>query len=651
LTAAARGRTVCRPPGDEQAKRGPARAAYPSPYEGTPVVRAVGLLFGIAADAGSEPEVIMKRLVIAAVALVIVVAVAYNWRSYYWEVWGGSGAGEISVTLDDPFGDSATRLVYLDQGWGEDERNWFYTASQGSWILPYSWFLVLEEADSELLFRRDEKIRRYRYITARPDRDNPDGLPVGFVKDDDEDWMGFTCAACHTGQFTYQGTAVRIDGGQTLGDSSTMMTDLTAALRATLEQDAKFDRFAANVLKERYSDAGAIAELRQSLRDMVARKAAFDERNHSTVPWGYGRVDALGTIFNQVTALDLDLPENRREPDGPVSYPFIWDTPQHDRVQWNGALANAGLGSLARNVGEVLGVWGRVDIDPGASLGYESTVRARNLVDMEESVRRMYSPQWPEDVLPPIDRDLAALGQPLYERNCLTCHVLIDRTSPTRTIEAHMVPVATIGTDPTAAMNTHGRNRPTRRHQVARPQWARARRRGAGAQPAGQRRDRRHTRSSAGGAGEYRRPREDGDPRRPGAREPGARPDATSAELQGAAAERRLGHRPVSAQRLGAQSCRVVAIARRSVGDLLSRPPRVRPGRRRLREPEFPGGVPLRHDAARKLQRRPQLRHAVERGREASADRIHQDVVVDEEASAAARRCSRRESFRCGKTL
>jgi hypothetical protein len=94
-----------------------------------------------------------------------------------------------------------------------------------------------------------------------------------------------------------------------------------------------------------------------------------------------------------------------------------------------------------------------VDIDPGASLGYESTVRARNLVDMEESVRRMYSPLWPEDVLPPIDRDLAALGQPLYERNCLTCHVLIDRTSPTRTIEAHMVPVATIGTDPTAAMN------------------------------------------------------------------------------------------------------------------------------------------------------------------------------------------------------
>ena len=49
--------------------------------------------------------------------------------------------------------------MFLNQGWTEDERNWFYTVSQGSWMVPYSWWLVLEDADSEQLFGRDDAIR------------------------------------------------------------------------------------------------------------------------------------------------------------------------------------------------------------------------------------------------------------------------------------------------------------------------------------------------------------------------------------------------------------------------------------------------------------------------------------------------------------
>ena len=59
--------------------------------------------------------------------------------------------------------------------------------------------------------------------------------------------------------------------------------------------------------------------------------------------------------------LRLDVPANARVADAPVSYPFLWDAPQHDWVQWNGAVPNATvlagrikIGALGRNVGEYL---------------------------------------------------------------------------------------------------------------------------------------------------------------------------------------------------------------------------------------------------------------------------------------------------------
>ena len=66
--------------------------------------------------------------------------------------------------------------------------------------------------------------------------------------------------------------------------------------------------------------------------------------------------------MNEVTSRFLEAPQNQKECNAPVSYPFLWDTPFHDRVQWNGSAPNTilDLGNLARNVGEVLGVFGTV---------------------------------------------------------------------------------------------------------------------------------------------------------------------------------------------------------------------------------------------------------------------------------------------------
>ena len=91
---------------------------------------------------------------------------------------------------------------------------------------------------------------------------------------------------------------------------------------------------------------------------MTEVRRAWNERNQGDHPYGFARVDAIGAIFNEITVTALGLPENWRPADAPVSYPFIWDTPQHDRVQWIGSVENQGPGALGRNIGAVLGVFG-----------------------------------------------------------------------------------------------------------------------------------------------------------------------------------------------------------------------------------------------------------------------------------------------------
>ena len=75
--------------------------------------------------------------------------------------------GAITVGLDK-FGSRFSQTVYLDQGWSPSDSLWFYNTTQGSNLLPYSFFLVLEQPDSSALFRSDENIDRYGYLPQRP---------------------------------------------------------------------------------------------------------------------------------------------------------------------------------------------------------------------------------------------------------------------------------------------------------------------------------------------------------------------------------------------------------------------------------------------------------------------------------------------------
>ena len=133
------------------------------------------------------------------------------------------------VATQDPFAEAITQVVYLGQNWSPDESLQFYFTSQGAQILPYDWFLALEQPDSATPFRDNQNILKYRYLAQNPGPQNPDGLPVGFVlgKGTGRNWLGMTCAACHTAEVRYGTTAYRVDGGPTGGDVQAFLTDLT----------------------------------------------------------------------------------------------------------------------------------------------------------------------------------------------------------------------------------------------------------------------------------------------------------------------------------------------------------------------------------------------------------------------------------------
>ena len=102
--------------------------------------------------------------------------------------------------------------VYLAQNWTEQERQYFYFANQGSSLLPYDYFLHLEMADKKTLFRSDENLLTFGLIPSQKSQQNPDGLPIGFVRN--KNHVGPTCAACHTQQLNYKNNVMMIDGGQ-----------------------------------------------------------------------------------------------------------------------------------------------------------------------------------------------------------------------------------------------------------------------------------------------------------------------------------------------------------------------------------------------------------------------------------------------------
>jgi mono/diheme cytochrome c family protein len=344
---------------------------------------------------------------------------------------------------------------FVNQGWTSQERQTFYTTTQGSQMMPMDWFMALEQSNGDP-FTKD--LTRYGFL---PSSVNPNGLPVGFTLDSQAGkWAGLTCAACHTNQIEYNGKMWQLDGGPTDADLFTFVAQLGEAIQGTLADPARFGRFATKV-------GATTPAAQQALRNELTRFSAYFSTflNAATppTPWGPARADAQGLIFNRVSAIDLSdlavwqwfhaMEKNNRTPNAPVSYPYLWGVSRLDWVQWNGIAANNScLARLGRNVGEALGAFARVQLTP-SSLGYSATVLAGNQVMLEETlIKKLKSPLWSDTNLPPIDSAKKAAGEALYKTHCINCHAAIDRNSGSP-VKVNLTPLAQIGTDPLMATN------------------------------------------------------------------------------------------------------------------------------------------------------------------------------------------------------
>jgi hypothetical protein len=346
--------------------------------------------------------------------------------------------------------------VSLEQGWTAADRDSFYSTTQGSQLIPYAWYLALEQAGSQTPFG-DQHLSRYGFLSY-PGKTSADDLPLGLVRDTDMSWMGLTCAACHVGEVRSGGKAWRIDGGTGDLDLWTFLDDLDRALSETAlsATSGRFKRFAAKV-----ADQTPISEasLFSALTGLSKTLSRFVSAGRPDTRWGRARIDALGMTFNQTTGMSLNEPANLARLDAPVSVPFLWDTHWHDVAQWNGSTPNQlSYQRLARNVSKALGAFASFGTaDSPLSLSRLQTSASREgLVRLEHLVSRLRSPVWPPE-LASIDRGLAQQGRELYSAYCQSCHEIRPLDVSDGHGNAKMIPLSVIGTDTAMARDAMAR--------------------------------------------------------------------------------------------------------------------------------------------------------------------------------------------------
>jgi hypothetical protein len=366
------------------------------------------------------------------------------------------------------WGAPESEVIHLEQGWSAEVRDQFYFTPQGSRLMPYAWFVALEQAGSTEPFTAASNLAKFGWLIAatKSPQLNPDGLPVGFTRDvvdlpETGKWVGMTCAACHTNDVVVAGKTVRIDGAPTLADLSGFTTSLNSAVQATLIDGNKFARFAAKVLGGSPSP-DQIARLNLAFLSYATTFAGQTWMRTPAYPEGPGRVDALGLIINAMSVSDLEVPENLRPNAAPVSYPFLWYTSRLAWVQWNPVAASP----IARNAGEVLGVFGTADFtsrpeetvkpssragmsrrqelardyvplrireqvaagvpsapeDGGTGKLLSSSVLYRNLHQIEQWVATLTEPRWDDELFGAVDEAAAKKGKQLFDNDCRACH-------------------------------------------------------------------------------------------------------------------------------------------------------------------------------------------------------------------------------------
>lgn len=440
-------------------------------------------------------------------ALVVFLLVAYVIRLLTSPEFGALREALTPPVMPEPLNYSA-QVAAAGQNWSAVEAEEFHFKSQGTRTLPipFSWFEALERPAPSFWtfpirtmerFANDDYLLRFGFIHADKSAHNPHSLPMGLVTTPNQPiaglqgkWtaIGFTCAACHTGQLLYGDKQYIIEGGP----ADTDLGQLTLALAAALGQtalsaklrplDGRFERFAHAVLGDRYSDLTRNQLLAQ-LNSVVGYLA--ERPNGVAVTEGFSRLDALNRIGNQVFAWGPHRYGNYVNVDAPVNFPHIWTASWFNWVQYDGSI----MQPLVRNAGEAMGVAAHVDYtSPGGQGRLSNAAPLANLHWIEsllagpdepakaKQFSGLRAPIWP-DAFPPVDQAKATRGAELYRQYCKGCHLPAltrevangsapqdefwqhfwpvtwdangeQKQTPESLLGVHVIPQAEMGTDP-----------------------------------------------------------------------------------------------------------------------------------------------------------------------------------------------------------
>jgi len=385
--------------------------------------------------------------------------------------------------------------LWLEQGWSDEQRQWFHHETQGTATLPipYEWFIDLEQpvklkswykGSDKVKFSATEYLQKFGYIPSPKTAVNPDEIPVGFAKTSGipdsvnggtYNAIGLTCAGCHTSHMTYQGTSIRIDGGPAVTNITAMIEAMGISLIETDIDPLRRARFKTSVINRLQAETPSIPRsdlearfentYKAVIKGLKAEALSVLKTKKESVEEGFTRLDALNRIGN--TVFGAYNPVNIVATNAPVNYPYIWSTSWFDWVQYDGSI----MQPMIRNAGESMGVAAWLNLKPGPDQ-FDSSIAVEDLFAIEsllagdhpqkgKAFNGLKAPKWPEGILGTIDQGLASKGEKLYEKHCESCHLPVISSDKFWTdkywkkitpdganyLTLNLIPTSEIGTD------------------------------------------------------------------------------------------------------------------------------------------------------------------------------------------------------------
>ncbi|BAQ67148.1 di-heme-cytochrome C peroxidase [Geminocystis sp. NIES-3709] len=384
----------------------------------------------------------------------------------------------LCLIYSEAFANVKPQVAELNQGWSEQEVQFYNHASEGTNLAPLEFVLNLPDPkapDSKFI---DKLSSEYGFIPSNKSELNPYQLPVGFaidkrpVKFGDRPYLGVTCAACHTRQLTYSKIdsssydsewIFPVHGGPSLVDFPRFQEDLYDSFLALLDDDVLMETFATAVL-QRAPEQQDIDSLRDEIREFtgpfIFTREIINGMKIPEADSGPGNLNALTQgYYNNVGILgwmrhkglikpggELPLPVRL---EGAVNYPPVWFSPKDTWAQWFAEIHHPGPRNWIQSI-STSAVRPPKMIEALKEKAVLASIDFDNIEEIQDSLERLRTPKWPESALGQLDQKLIAQGKVLFEQNCAQCHTRTYEPPNSLGIKFKKRLAFDVGTDPIA---------------------------------------------------------------------------------------------------------------------------------------------------------------------------------------------------------